>query len=82
MVQDTAEIFDQVSAIIRTHAQSDVTLAMDTHISADLSLDSVAMFEVIMDIEDHFDIGFAVEEGAALDTIKTLVDAIHAKQTG
>ncbi|MEM8777190.1 MAG: acyl carrier protein [Pseudomonadota bacterium] len=79
MVQNTDEIFAQVSEIMRKHTQAAVNFSEDTHIAADLALDSVAMFELIMDIEEHFDIGFSVEEGSQLDTVKSLVTAISNK---
>ena len=79
MATDTAEIYEQVVKIMKTHTQAAVEFSMDTHISADLAIDSVAMFELIMDIEEHFDVGFSVEEASSLDTIKSLVEAISRK---
>ncbi|WP_317057362.1 acyl carrier protein [Roseovarius rhodophyticola] len=79
MVKDTSEIYDQVVAIMQRHSQENVAYSMDTHIASDLALDSVEMFELLMDIEEHFDIGLSVEEGSSLDTIKSLVEAISEK---
>ncbi|MEP5761857.1 MAG: acyl carrier protein [Litoreibacter sp.] len=79
IVTNTSNIYDEVVAIMQRHSQTTVTYSMDTHIASDLALDSIAMFELLMDIEEHFDIGLSVEEGAALDTIKALVAAISEK---
>jgi len=79
MVADTTDIFDQVVEIIKRHSQESISYSMETHIASDLALDSVAMFELLMDIEEHFDIGLSVEEGGSLDTIKSLVAAISEK---
>ncbi len=79
MAQDTTVIYEQVVQIMKGHTQAAVEFSMDTHIAADLAIDSVAMFELIMDVEEHFDVGFSVEEGASLDTIKSLVEAISNK---
>lgn len=79
MVANTSDIYDQVVVIMQRHSKENVTLSMDTHIAADLALDSVAMFELLMEIEEHFDIGISVEEGSTLDTIKSLVNTIAEK---
>lgn len=79
MAQDTTAIYEQLVSIMKTHTQGATEFSMETHIAADLAIDSVAMFELIMDVEDQFDVNFSVEEGAALDTIKSLVEAISLK---
>ena len=81
MAQDSTAIYEQVITIMKTHTEVDVVYSMDTNIAADLSIDSVAMFELISELEDQFDIGFSVEEASALDTIGTLVKAISDKIT-
>ena len=79
MAQDTTATYEQVVEIMKRHTQEVVDYSMNTHISADLAIDSVAMFEFIMDVEEHFDIGFSVEEGSTIDTVKSLVEAISKK---
>ncbi len=79
MAQDTTAIYEQVITIMKTHTEVDVAYSMDTNIAADLSIDSVAMFELISELEDHFDIGFSIEEASALATIGALVEAISDK---
>lgn len=81
MAKKTDLIFDQVTEIMKRHTKAEVEFSMSTHITADLAIDSVAMFELIMDVEEQFDIGFSVEEGATLDTVKSLVEAISNKTT-
>lgn len=80
MAQDEVEIFEQVAQILRTHSKSPVEVTMDTNIAVDLALDSVAMFELMMEIEDHFDIGFSIEEGSNLQAVGSLVAAISEKK--
>ena len=79
MVADTSEIYDQVVAILQRYGAENIAYSMDTHISADLGLDSVTMFQLLMDVEEHFDIGLSVEEGSSLDTVKSLVRVISEK---
>lgn len=79
MSKTTSEIYQDLIEIVKRHSSETVEYSMDTHIAADLSLDSVAMFELMMDIEEHFDIGMSVEEGSSLETIKSLVNVISQK---
>lgn len=51
-------------------------LSEKTDLSADLSLDSVAMMELLVEIEDHFDIGLPLNMMADVRTVQDLADQI------
>lgn len=80
MALDESEIFEEVIQILRKHSQTAAEVTMDTNIAVELALDSVAMFELMMEVEDHFDIGFSVEEGSNLQIVGSLVEAISSKK--
>lgn len=76
MNPDRTAIFERVSAILKTHAKEDIPITADVRIAADLAIDSVEMFDLVMEIEDAYDISFPIEEASAIDTVGSLVDAI------
>jgi len=51
-------------------------LAAQTDLSADLSLDSVSMMEILVEIEDHYDISLPLNMMANVNTVQDLVDQI------
>jgi acyl carrier protein len=55
-----------------------VKLTRDTDIIADLEIDSVSLLDVVMDIEDNYDISIPVNTISEIKTIGELVDAIHS----
>ena len=52
-------------------------LTAQTSLTADLSLDSVSMMEVLVEVEDHFDIGLPLNRMANVSTIQDLADLIR-----
>ncbi|MBU2606181.1 MAG: acyl carrier protein [Alphaproteobacteria bacterium] len=49
---------------------------MDLRISADLEIDSVEIFDLVMEIEDIYDISFPVEAASNINTVRDLVETI------
>lgn len=52
-------------------------LNAQTDLSADLSLDSVSMMEVLVEVEDHYDISLPLNMVANVNTVQDLVDEIR-----
>lgn len=76
MSPEERAIFDSIVAIIRQHARVDVAITPEVRIAADLAIDSVEMLNLVMEIEEAFDISFPIEEASAIDTVGSLVKAI------
>ncbi|MGX0976468.1 acyl carrier protein [Roseovarius sp. MBR-51] len=51
-------------------------LTAQTSLVADMSLDSVNMMELLMEVEDTFDISFPLNMMANVDTVQNLADQI------
>lgn len=78
------QILTQLRALIKPHLeyQDEETLASlkgDTNLLNELGLDSVDLVEVIMDIEDEFDIAIEDEDIQAVKTVNDLVALIADK---
>ena len=71
------EVFDKVVAIIEPFAQNEQALrnvTMDTSILEDLKVNSARLVDVVLEIEDTFDIEVSDEDA---DNVKTIGSALH-----
>ena len=70
------ELFEQVIAILKPYTKAPVALAvakMETSILADLKVNSARLVDVVLEIEDRFDIAIKDEEA---DRVRTIGDAV------
>ncbi|MCF7925680.1 MAG: acyl carrier protein [Candidatus Izimaplasma sp.] len=71
-------IFEQLKGIIAEELgvdESDVTL--DANLTNDLGADSLDAVELIMALEDEFDLEISDEKAQSLTTVKAIVDYIE-----
>ncbi len=71
------EVFTKVVSIIEPFAQNENALrqvSMDTSILEDLKVNSARLVDVVLEIEDAFDIEVSDEQA---DTVKTIGSAVH-----
>lgn len=70
------EIFDKVQAVIAEQFEIDAEkITMDTSFEEDLEADSLDLVDLVVELEDEFDIG-EVEEGV-LEKIRTVGDVVN-----
>ncbi|MBC7155492.1 MAG: acyl carrier protein [Rhodobacteraceae bacterium] len=77
MTLANSDTFEKISAILKAHTAVTVPITPDLLIGADLAIDSVQMFDLVMEIEDAYDISFPIEEASGIDTVQSLVEAIE-----
>jgi acyl carrier protein len=71
-------IFDKVKAILAEQLDVDAeTLSMETDIGKDLNADSLDVVEILMSLEDEFDVEIPDEEIENIKTIGELVKYIE-----
>lgn len=70
------QVFAEVCARLAPYNRADVDLRPTTTISADMDVDSLSVFDVIMEIEDVYEIAFPMEAISDMKTIGDLVEAI------
>ncbi len=76
--QDDDLVFRKICSLIEPLNEKGVELSRETDLIADLEIDSVAVLDMVMDIEDFYDISIPVNTISETKTIGELVDAIHA----
>jgi acyl carrier protein len=55
-MQSEEEILDQLFELIRPYSEQSIVLSEQTRIMDDVGLDSMKVMELVMQIEDHFDV--------------------------
>lgn len=63
----------EIMALVQRYNQAGKPLDLDTEIGADLNIDSVAAMDLIMEIEDKFEIDIPMNQVGELKTIGDLV---------
>lgn len=76
MTQST-DIRESVLTLLASHAGDEVELTDDTRIMADTKLDSVAVMDFVLDLEDHFDITIPLNRLAEITTVRELIAAVQ-----
>jgi acyl carrier protein len=72
------ETIDQICKLLEPFNSTGKALMPDTEISADLNIDSVAVMDFVMEVEDHFDIEIplnVVSETHSISDLAAVVDA-------
>jgi acyl carrier protein len=72
------ETIAQICKLLEPFNSTGKVLAPDTDISADLNIDSVAVMDFVMEVEDHFDIEIplnVVSETRSIGDLASVVDA-------
>jgi len=76
--EDQDLVFRRICTLLEPSNQKGVKLTRDVDLVADLEIDSVSVLDIVMDIEDYYDISIPVNTISETKTIGQLVDAIHA----
>ncbi|MBI1364636.1 MAG: acyl carrier protein [Alphaproteobacteria bacterium] len=76
--EDDDLVFHKICSLLEPLNHKGAKLTRDTDLIADLEVDSVSVLDIVMDIEDNYDISIPVNTISETRTIGELVDAIHA----
>lgn len=78
---DQDPILQKVCSLLAPFNHHDITLRTDTNIITDLEVDSVAIFDLVMEVEDAYEIAFPMEMISEMKTIGDLVSTIYEMKT-
>lgn len=76
MTTDVNEIVEVIIAALGPTLPTPVTITTETSITRDLGLDSLAVMDFVMVLEDKFDISIPLERIAEVETIGDLARTI------
>lgn len=80
--EDDDLVFRKICSLLEPINHKGVKLTRETDIIADLEVDSVAVLDIVMDVEDSYDISIPVNTISETKTLGELVDAIHEIKKG
>jgi acyl carrier protein len=71
-MSDYSEILEQLNGLLKPYinADSDIVLTENSDLMADLGLNSVKVMDLLLNIEDHFDISIPLSELPDVRTVK------------
>ena len=70
------EIFAKVCELLKPYNPENRPINMQSGIVSDLEVDSVAVFDLVMGLEDHYDVSIPMEMVSDIKTVGELCAAI------
>ncbi len=77
IAQTDNHVFERICTLLRPYNKTGCTLTPQTRIVADLEIDSVGVFDLIMEIEDNYDLSFPMETVSEIYTIGELAETVE-----
>ena len=71
-----SEIYDKICELLKPYNPKNHPIERSSGIMSDLEVDSVAVFDFIMELEDHYDISIPMEMVSDIKTVDELVLAV------
>jgi acyl carrier protein len=78
MTDLAADIRDVIFGTLRAALPNTVEISEQTHIVDDLGLDSVAVMDFVMEIEDRLDISVPLDKIAEIETLGDLITTVRS----
>ena len=79
MQSDTDEVLREICLLLEAHNQNNIEISEATDLSADLNIDSVVAMDVIMNIEDKFEIDIPLNRVGELRSVRDLAEVVCAQ---
>ncbi|GAB5454706.1 MAG: hypothetical protein Hens2KO_09350 [Henriciella sp.] len=73
---EKSKIFDTIVSVLAEYIPDGTKITNNTRIVADLEIDSVDVFDLIMEVEDAYDISISMELISTTHTVGELVNVV------
>jgi len=70
------DAYDKICELLKPYNPKNRPIEMSSGIMSDLEVDSTAVFDIIMGLEDHYDISIPMEMVSDIKTVGELASAI------
>lgn len=67
------QIFGKICDLLKPYNPKKREITLQSGIMSDLEVDSVAVFDLVMELEDHYDISISMEQVSDIKTVGELV---------
>ncbi len=71
-----SDVYDKICELLKPYNPKNHPIELSSGIMSDLEVDSVAVFDLIMELEDHYDISIPMEMVTDIKTVGELVLAV------
>jgi acyl carrier protein len=72
-------VLDEIRSLLEPYNRNGVEIGLDTDFSSELNIDSVAAMNLVMEIEDKFELDIPINQLPDMNTPKDLVDIVLAR---
>ncbi len=69
-------VLDEIRSLLEPYNPKGVEISLETDFSSELNIDSVAAMNLVMEIEDKFELDIPINQLPDMDTPKDLVDIV------
>ncbi len=76
-MQSYEESLTKLCTVLQRHMTADATVDEDTMLASDLGIDSAQLMEVLLEVEDEFDISIPLNILPNVYTVKDLTDELQ-----
>ncbi len=81
MAEDAGELCKEICALLEPHNKTGIVLGPDTNLTTELEIDSVGQMDLVMEIEEKFDIDIPINLLEDVSSPKDLASVVQ-KQLG
>ena len=78
----TDAVLEEIRSLLQVHNTNQIEIGEETDLSADLNIDSVAAMDLIMNLEDKFEIDIPLNQVGELRSVRDLADLVRAQLKG
>ena len=82
MQVETDAVFQEICSLLEAHNPKEIEVTPDTDLNADLNIDSVAAMDLIMNVEDKFEIDIPLNLISDLRSVQDLADVVRKQLEG
>lgn len=75
-------VFVEIARLLERFRAGDKAVTFDTVIAEDLTMDSLQVMDLMMELEDRFDVSIPLNLVPEIATVGQLADTIYASKTG
>lgn len=72
-------VLDEIRSLLQPYNPNGVEISLETDFSSELNIDSVAAMNLVMEIEDKFELDIPINQLPDMNTPKDLVDIVLAR---
>jgi acyl carrier protein len=79
MVENMDSLVDELCELFQKYNKEGIELTAATNLGSDLDIDSVEVMDLIMEIEDKFDIDIPINLVSDIERIGDLASLVHSR---